>query len=136
MTNLQKLCIVYFVALMIAASLNYVPGLTDENGLAFGIFALDIYDDALHVASALWALIAGLMSHKAARTFLILFGLAYLGDGVFGFFTGYGYLDLGIFTNPSAGMDLSLGRIFANLPHLALGGIAAWAGLRDAMRSS
>ncbi len=136
MTNLQKLCIVYFVALMIAASLNYVPGLTDENGLAFGIFALDIYDDALHVASALWALIAGLMSHKAARTFLILFGLAYLGDGVFGFFTGYGYLDMGIFTNPSAGIDLSLGRIFANLPHLALGGIAAWAGLRDARRSS
>ncbi|MBO9411887.1 MULTISPECIES: DUF4383 domain-containing protein [unclassified Ruegeria] len=136
MTNLQKLCIVYFVALMIAASLNYVPGLTDENGLAFGVFALDIYDDALHVASALWALIAGLMSHKAARTFLILFGLAYLGDGVFGFFTGYGYLDMGIFTNPSAGIDLSLGRIFANLPHLALGGIAAWAGLRDARRSS
>ncbi len=136
MTNLQKLCIAYFVALMIAASLNYVPGLTDENGLAFGIFALDIYDDALHVASALWALIAGLMSHKAARTFLILFGLAYLGDGVFGFFTGYGYLDMGIFTNPSAGIDLSLGRIFANLPHLALGGIAAWAGLRDARRSS
>ncbi|WP_271950961.1 DUF4383 domain-containing protein [Ruegeria faecimaris] len=131
MSNLQKLCLVYFVALMIAASLNYVPGLTDQDGLAFGIFALDIYDDALHVASALWALIAGLLSHRAARSFLILFGLAYLGDGVFGFFTGYGYLDLGIFTNPSAGSELSLPRLFANLPHLALGGVAAWAGLRD-----
>ncbi|SMO79257.1 hypothetical protein [Ruegeria faecimaris] len=131
MSNLQKLCLVYFVALMIAASLNYIPGLTDQDGLAFGIFALDIYDDALHVASALWALIAGLLSHRAARSFLILFGLAYLGDGVFGFFTGYGYLDLGIFTNPSAGPELSLPRLFANLPHLALGGVAAWAGLRD-----
>ncbi|WP_170418519.1 hypothetical protein [Ruegeria atlantica] len=136
MTNLQKLCLVYFVALMIAASLNYIPGLTDENGLAFGIFALDIYDDALHVASALWALAAGLISHRAARIFLILFGLAYLGDGIFGFFTGYGYLDLGIFTNQSAGIDLSLGRFLANLPHLALGGIAAWAGLRDASRAA
>ncbi len=136
MTNLQKLCLVYFVALMIAASLNYVPGLTDENGLAFGIFALDIYDDALHVASAVWALVAGLWSHRAARTFLILFGLAYLGDGIFGFFTGYGYLDLGIFTNASAGIDLSMGRIFANLPHLALGGIAAWAGLRDIRKTT
>lgn len=136
MTNLQKLSLGYFVALIIAASLNYIPGLTDEDGLAFGIFALDIYDDALHVASALWALVAGLMSHRAARTFLILFGLAYLGDGVFGFFTGYGYLDLGIFTNASAGVDMSLSRMLANLPHLALGGIAVWAGFRWAGRQA
>ncbi|MCK0141692.1 hypothetical protein [Aliiroseovarius sp. F20344] len=128
MTNLQKLCMGYFLALMGAASLNYIPGLTDEDGLAFGIFALDIYDDALHVASAIWALVAGLLSHKAARSFLILFGLAYLGDGVFGFFIGYGYLDLGIFTNGSAGMEFSLPRVLANLPHLALGGFAVWAG--------
>lgn len=130
MSKLQKLCFGYFAALMIAASLNYVPGLTDENGLAFGIFALDIYDDALHVASAIWALIAGLTSYKAARTFLILFGAAYLGDGVFGIFTGYGFLDLGIFTNASLGTDWSLPRFLANLPHLALGGIGVWFGLR------
>lgn len=131
MTLLQKLSFGYFIALMIAASLNYIPGLTDEDGLAFGIFALDIFDDALHVASALWALIAGLISHRAARTFLILFGFAYLGDGIFGFFTGYGYLDLGIFTNASAGLDFSVPRFLANLPHLALGGLAAWAGVRN-----
>jgi len=136
MTFLQKLSLGYFAALMIAASLNYVPGLTDEEGLAFGIFALDIYDDALHVASALWALAAGLLSHRAARSFLILFGLAYLGDGIFGFFTGYGFLDLGIFTNESAGIDLSLPRVLANLPHLALGGIAVWAGFRNAGQAS
>jgi hypothetical protein len=130
MSILRKICLGYFVALMIAASLNYIPGLTDENGLAFGIFALDIFDDALHVASALWALSAALISHRAARLFLVIFGALYLGDGVFGFFTGYGYLDLGIFTNPSAGMDMSLPRVFANLPHLALGGFALWAGLR------
>ncbi len=127
---LRKICYGYFVALMIAASINYLPGLTDENGLAFGIFALDLYDDALHVASALWALVAGLISKNAARTFLVLFGAAYLGDGVFGFFTGYGFLDLGIFTNDSLGMDMSLPRVFANLPHLALGGFALLAGLR------
>ena len=131
MTFLQKLCFGYFVVLMIAASLNYIPGLTDENGLAFGIFALDIYDDALDVASAIWALVAGWTSHKAARMFMVLFGLAYLGDGIFGFFTGYGYLDLGIFTNGSDGLDFSLGRVLANLPHLALGGLAAWVGIRN-----
>lgn len=131
MTTMQKLCFGYFAVLMIAASLNYTPGLTDDGGLAFGIFALDIYDDALHVASALWALVAGLLSHRAARRFMLLFGLAYLGDGVFGFFTGYGYLDLGIFTNGSLGMEMSIGRVLANLPHLALGGLAAWAGIRN-----
>jgi len=69
MTVLQKISVGYFVALMIAASINYIPGLTDETGLAFGIFALDLYDDALHVASALWALVAGLLSHRASRMF-------------------------------------------------------------------
>ena len=130
MTTLRIIAFGYFVALMIAASLNYIPGLTDEDGLAFGIFALDIFDDSLHVASALWALAAGLISHRASRIFLLLFGALYLGDGVFGFFTGYGYLDLGIFTNPSAGMSFALVRGLANLPHLALGGFALFAGLK------
>ncbi|NHF72879.1 DUF4383 domain-containing protein [Paracoccus xiamenensis] len=129
MSLLQKIALGYFVALMGAASINYIPGLTDENGLAFGIFALDIYDDALHVASALWALIAGLRSRDAARTFLILFGAAYLIDGIFGMFTGYGFLDLAIFTNASLGFDLSLPRWLANLPHLLLGGFGLFAGL-------
>ncbi|QIE46392.1 hypothetical protein G5B38_13150 [Pseudohalocynthiibacter aestuariivivens] len=131
MTTLQKICLGYFVALLGAAALNYIPGLTDAQGLAFGIFALDLFDDALHLASALWALIAALVSHRAAKTFLILFGALYLGDGVFGFFTGYGFLDFGIFTNPSAGMSWTLLRVLANLPHLLLGGVALWAGLRD-----
>ena len=130
MTILQKISVGYFVALMIAASLNYIPGLTDDQGLAFGIFALDIFDDALHVASALWALSAALISHRASRIFLVIFGALYLGDGVFGFFTGYGYLDMGIFTNPSAGMSFTPTRVFANLPHVALGGVALWSGLK------
>ncbi|WP_299847191.1 DUF4383 domain-containing protein [uncultured Roseovarius sp.] len=130
MSILQKISLGYFVALMIAASLNYIPGLTDDQGLAFGIFALDLFDDALHVASAIWALAAALTSHRAAKIFLVIFGALYLGDGVFGFFTGYGYLDMGIFTNPSAGLSFTLARVLANLPHVALGGFALWAGLR------
>ncbi len=129
MSLLQKIALGYFVALMAAASINYIPGLTDENGLAFGIFALDLYDDALHVASAVWALAAALVSKNAARTFLILFGAAYLIDGIFGMFTGYGFLDLGIVTNASLGIDWSLNRWLANLPHLALGGFGLFAGL-------
>lgn len=129
MTNLQKISVGYFVVLLVAASINYIPGLTDENGLAFGIFALDLYDDTLHVASALWALTAALVSHQASRIFLILFGLAYLADGVLGYFTGYGFLDLGIFTNTTLGVSHTLPRFLANLPHLALGGFGVYAGL-------
>ncbi len=128
MSKLRLICLGYFVVLLGAAALNYVPGITDEEGRAFGIFALDLFDDALHLVSALWALAAALISQRAARTFLILFGALYLGDGALGLATGSGYLDFGIFTNGV--LDLPFGfKILANLPHIALGAIALVAGL-------
>jgi hypothetical protein len=131
----KRVCLIYAAILALVAAINYIPGLTDPEGLAFGIFALDIYDDALHLASALWALGAGLTSRRAGQVFLLLFGAAYLLDGVFGIFTGWGYLDLGIFTNASFGFSLSPLRIAANLPHIGLGAIALWAGLRAVRRA-
>ncbi|MFD1343899.1 hypothetical protein [Litorisediminicola beolgyonensis] len=128
MGPLRTIALGYAVVLFGAAALNYIPGVTDADGVAFGIFALDLYDDALHAASALWALIAGLTSRRAARLFLVLFGALYLGDGLLGLATGSGYLDLGIFTNGV--LDLEFGfKILANLPHIALGGIALISGL-------
>jgi len=128
-TLIRLICLGYFVALLGAASLNYIPGLTDAQGRSFGIFALDIYDDALHLGSALWALAAGLLSHRAARFFLVVFGALYLGDGALGLVTGSGYLDLGIFTYGL--QDLPFGfRVLANLPHISLGGLALFSGLR------
>ena len=114
--------------MLAAAGLNYIPGLTDDDGLAFGVFALDIFDDSLHVVSALWALVAGMISHRAARTFLLLFGALYLGDGLLGLATGSGYLDFGIFNHGV--LDLPFGfKILANLPHIGLGGIAVLSGM-------
>jgi hypothetical protein len=128
MTLLRWIAVGYFVALIAAASLNYIPGLTDDQGRAFGIFALDIYDDALHVASALWALFAAATSHRAARFFLRTFGLLYLVDGAMGLVTGSGYLDLGIFTLGWQDLDFTF-KTLANIPHLALGGFAVFAGV-------
>lgn len=132
MTALRLICFGYAAALFAAASLNYlpIPGLIDENGNAFGVFALDLFDDALHVASGLWALAAGLISHKASRTFLIWFGALYLADGAMGLVTGSGYLDFGIFVYGWYEYPSFLIKLAANIPHIFLGGFAvfsAWA---------
>ena len=119
----------YFIILMVVAALNYIPGVRDAQGLTFGIFALDIYDDALHAGSALWARGAALISGRAARTYLLLFGAIYLGDGLLGLATGSGYLDLGIWNYGIQDFDF-LFKIKANTPHIALGGFALLTGLR------
>lgn len=121
MTFYRKLALAYGLILLAAASLNYIPGVTDPGGLAFGLFQLDPFDDALHVVSAIWAFAAAALSSRATKVFLLLFGAAYLSDGVLGIFTGWGYLDFAIFTNESLGMDLSVRRLLVNLPHIGLG---------------
>lgn len=125
----QKIALGYFVVLTLVAALNYIPGLTDDQGRAFGIFALDIFDDALHLGSALWALGAALTSKRAAKLFLTLFGALYLADGAMGLAVGSGYLDLGIFNNGVLDLPFAF-KIMANTPHIALGGFALFAGTR------
>ena len=128
---LQRIALIYFVILAVVASLNYLPfpWLKDDQGLICGIFALDPFDDLLHVGSALWALYAGWRSQAAARRYLIVFGALYLGDGVVGLMTAYGYLDFGIWRFDWEPPTLSFGRVAANLPHITLGGYALWAGV-------
>ena len=123
----RDICLGYALALLVAGSLNYIPGLTDAQGRAFGIFALDIYDDMLHWASALWATVAAFLSWQAGLAFLKGFGSLYLADGALGLMTGSGFLDLGILIHGVQAMPFGF-KILANLPHLALGGFAVLAG--------
>ena len=123
MGKLRTIAFVYMLVLLAAASLNYIPGLTDAEGRAFGIFALDIFDDALHVASALWAGIAAATSSRASRMFLLYFGLLYLTDGLLGLAVGSGYLDMGIVNHGMIDLPLRF-KILANLPHIGGGGFA------------
>lgn len=124
----RKVALAYFVILLGAASLNYIPGVTDEEGVAFGVFALDLFDDALHLASALWALAAALVSARASRIFLLIFGALYMGDGLLGLATGSGYLDFGIFTYGVQNLPFGF-KVMANLPHIGLGFAALVASL-------
>jgi hypothetical protein len=127
MNLLRLIAAGYAIALLGAALLNYIPGINDAQGRAFGIFALDIYDDLLHFASAAWAAIAAWLSTRASVSFLRIFGVLYLLDGLLGLATGSGYLDLGIVIYGV--QNLSFGfKILANLPHILLGGFAAFSG--------
>lgn len=123
MHPLAKVAAAYAVILYLVSGLNYVPGITDEEGRTFGIFALDIYDDALHFASATWAAVSAWLGRRASFTFLAAFGTLYLADGLMGLLWGSGYLDLGIFIYGIQSYDL-LFKVFANTPHIVLGGVA------------
>ncbi|MEI7444844.1 MAG: hypothetical protein WCK28_08145 [Burkholderiales bacterium] len=125
----------YAVVLGAVALLNQVPGLADAEGRVFGVFALDLYDDLLHGASALWAAAAAVLSRRASLAFLRLFGTLYLADGLLGLATGSGYLDLGIVLYGVQALPLGF-KVLANAPHLLLGGLAMAVGLRARARAA
>jgi hypothetical protein len=124
---------VYFALFVAVVAIGYVPAFEDEQGNLFGLFRLDLYDDALHLASGIWAGIAAWLSSGAARAYFRLFGPLYFLDGLMGLFVGSGYLDGGIFLYGPLDLPLTT-RIFANLPHLVIGGFAAWVGYLLARR--
>ena len=117
----------YFALFCAVVAIGYIPAFEDEAGNLFGLFKLDLYDDALHLASGIWAGVAAFLSRRAAVSYFRLFGPLYFLDGILGLFTGSGYLDGGIFLYGP--LDLSAQtRFFANLPHLLIGGVAIWVG--------
>jgi hypothetical protein len=124
----------YFALFVLVVAIGYVPSFEDSDGNLFGLFKLDLYDDSLHLASGLWAGIAAWLSRRAATNYFKLFGPLYFLDGVFGLFTGSGYLDGGIFLYGPLDLPLET-RFFANLPHLLIGGIAIWVGYVLARRA-
>ncbi|MVA97000.1 hypothetical protein GN330_07035 [Nitratireductor sp. CAU 1489] len=126
MTLIQKLGIAYAVMFFAVVGIGYVPAFNDANGSLFGLFSLQWYDDLLHGFSGVWALAAAIVSHRAAVLYFRLFGSVYFFDGVLGLVTGSGCLDGGIFLDGFRSFDdIELPtRFFANLPHLAIGGIA------------
>lgn len=127
MTIVRKLGFAYCIGFMAVVAVGYVPQFHDAQGNLFGLFSLDIYDDSLHFFSGLWAGVAAWRSYAAARGYFRLFGPLYFADGVMGLFLGSGYLDGGIFLYGPIRESL-YAHVFANLPHLVIGGLAIWIG--------
>ena len=127
MDIVRKLGFAYFFLFVFVVVLGYIPGVNDASGKMFGLFELDLYDDSLHLFSGIWAGVAAWMSSRAATLYFKLFGVLYFLDGVMGLFLGSGYLDFGIFIYGVLDLPLTT-RIFANLPHLGIGGFAIYAG--------
>ncbi len=126
---MRKLGWVYAVMFFFIAALNYIPGLTDADGLLFGLFQLELHDDLLHLGSGIWAAIAAWLSTRATVIYFKLFGVVYGLDGVVGMITGWGYLDGGIITHTgSPHTHDMMTRLMTNLPHILIGGIAVFIG--------
>lgn len=123
----RKLAWLYTALFVFVVALDYLPGFTSEEGLLFGLFKIDPYDDLLHAASGVWAGVAAWRSAKASVFYFRLFGILYGLDGVVGLITERGYLDLGIFRSDAVGLDVGT-RLAANLPHMVIGGAAVFIG--------
>ena len=127
MDLIRALAWLYFLLFMGVVAIDFVPQFVDAQGRLFGLFTLDFYDNSLHAASGIWAAVAAWHSRAWSVFYFRLFGLLYFFDGVAGLFLGNGYLDFGLFLYGIADLPL-MTRILANLPHLALGGFAIYAG--------
>ncbi len=127
MNIIRKLGWGYAALFLFVVLLGYIPGLTNAAGQLFGLFRLDLYDDALHLGSGIWAALAAWRSTRASIWYFKLFGILYGLDGVVGLLFGQGYLDGGIFLYGVAPLDWGA-KIAANLPHILIGGMAVLIG--------
>jgi hypothetical protein len=130
---IQKWAWVYAGLFFFVVALGYIPGFTDAQGSLFGLFSIQLVDDALHGGSAIWAALAAWRSAYASTLYFKLFGAIYFLDGVVGLIFGRAYLDGGIFIDGPASLDL-MTKIATNIPHIIIGGTAVVLGFVVARR--
>src|SRR5258706_829014 len=74
-STIQK-CAFGFAALFLGVySLDYVPGIMDQNGLMFGLFHMTRIVDLGHLGAGSLALIGALISARTARAYFWLLGV-------------------------------------------------------------
>ena len=120
---IQLLAWVYAAMFLFVVALGYIPAFTNDQGQLFGLFRIELIDDALHLGSGIWAALAAWTSARAATLYFKLFGIVYGLDGIVGLIFGQSFLDGGIFIGSFPLLDWGT-KFAANLPHILIGGIA------------
>ena len=116
-STIQKCGFGFAVLFLGVYSLDYVPGIMDQNGLMFGLFHMTRIVDLGHLGAGSLALIGALISARTARAYFWLLGVWYTIDVLVYFF---GHLQ-----------TLPLPKnILINLPHILILIAAYWIALR------
>jgi hypothetical protein len=116
-STIQKCAFGFAILFLGVYSLDYVPGIMDQNGLMFGLFHMSRLIDLGHLGAGTLALIGALVSTKAARFYFWLLGIWYTIDVVTYFFTHMNSLPL-------------VKNILVNMPHILIFIAAYWIALR------
>jgi hypothetical protein len=87
-STIQKCAFGFAVLFLGVYSLDYVPGIMDQNGLMFGLFHMTRIVDLGHLGAGSLALIGALISARTARAYFWLLGVWYTID-VFVYFFGH-----------------------------------------------
>lgn len=115
-STIQKFAFGFAVLFLGVYSLDYVPGIMDQNGLMFGLFHMSRLIDLGHLGAGSLALIGALISAKASRFYFWLLGVWYTID-VFTYFFGHlGTLPL-------------IKNVLVNTPHILIFIAAYWIAL-------
>lgn len=116
-SRIQKCGLGFAVLFLGVYSLDYVPGIMDQNGLMFGLFHMSRLIDLGHLGAGSLALICALISARMSRFYFWLLGIWYTIDVVTYFLGHLNSLPL-------------LQNFLVNLPHILIFIAAYWIALR------
>ena len=112
-SSIQKCAFGFAILFLGVYSLDYVPGIMDQNGLMFGLFHMSRLIDLGHLGAGALALIGALISAKAARFYFWLLGIWYTIDVLTYFLSHLHSLPL-------------LTNVLVNMPHIVIFIAAYW----------
>jgi len=116
-STIQRCAFGFAILFLGVYSLDYVPGIMDQNGLMFGLFHMSRLIDLGHLGAGALALLGALISAKASRSYFWLLGIWYTIDVVTYFFTHLHSLPL-------------MKNILVNTPHILIFIAAYWIALK------
>lgn len=127
MEGSRRLAFIFAVVLAAMAALGFVSG-----AHGFGaLMRINADTAAVHAGAAVWGFIAARMGRRASNLFLVSVGLLFLIDAFMGFTRGAFYLSFEAMRGELQPMTRA-DRFMAVAPHIVLGAIMLFTGLRHA----